>query len=188
MFFSSESAINILNDLLQYEHIEAGMQQYKAASFNPSIDYIYVCHYIAIGTFRLSCEALSLVNVLENKFGWANVMASQKGVAFRVNDTSLATEFGHIATSLTAGGIRICYGMAYWSYSLHSLHYLSHTDEESGFDMVPDESLSAQRSLILYMDIYRIEQVIRNLITNAVGQHNNTYQSINQLDYPYFPL
>ena len=34
---------------------------------------------------------------------------------------------------------------------------------------VPDEeSLSAQRSLVLYMDIYRIEQVIRNLITNAV--------------------
>ena len=25
MFFSSESAINILNDLLQYEHIEAGI-------------------------------------------------------------------------------------------------------------------------------------------------------------------
>jgi hypothetical protein len=24
MFFSSESAINILNDLLQYEHMEAG--------------------------------------------------------------------------------------------------------------------------------------------------------------------
>ena len=32
-----------------------------------------------------------------------------------------------------------------------------------------EESLSAQRSLVLYMDIYRIEQVIRNLITNAVG-------------------
>jgi hypothetical protein len=28
MFFSSESAINILNDLLQYEHIEAGTSQY----------------------------------------------------------------------------------------------------------------------------------------------------------------
>ena len=35
--------------------------------------------------------------------------------------------------------------------------------------MVPNESLSAQRSLILYVDIYRIEQVIRNLINNAVG-------------------
>ena len=42
-------------------------------------------------------------------------------------------------------------------------------DEESGLDTVADESVAAQRSLILYMDIYRIEQVIRNLITNAVG-------------------
>eukprot|EP01036_Dinobryon_divergens_P034723 gene34723-biopygen27455 len=118
MFFSSESAINILNDLLQYENIEAG-------------------------NFRLSCAALSLVNVLENKFGWANVMASQKGVAFQVNDTSFATEFGPIAS-------------------------VSAADEESGLDSVADESLSAQRSLILYIDIYRIEQVIRNLITNAM--------------------
>eukprot|EP01036_Dinobryon_divergens_P028060 gene28060-biopygen22994 len=71
-------------------------------------------------------------------------MASQKGVAFRVNDTSLATEFGPIAS-------------------------LTMADEESGLDIVPpDESLSAQRSLVLYMDIYRIEQVIRNLITNAI--------------------
>jgi hypothetical protein len=35
-------------------------------------------------------------------------------------------------------------------------------------DMVPDESLVVQESLILCIDIYRIEQVIRNLITNAV--------------------
>ena len=51
----------------------------------------------------------------------------------------------------------------------------SRADVESGLDMasLPDEesSLSAQRSLILYIDIYRIEQVIRNLITNAVRQH-----------------
>eukprot|EP01035_Chromulina_nebulosa_P069373 gene69373-biopygen29084 len=71
-------------------------------------------------------------------------MASQKGVAFRVNDTSLATEFGPIAS-------------------------LTIADEESGPDIVPpDESLSAQRSLILYIEMYRIEQVIRNLITNAM--------------------
>ena len=49
------------------------------------------------------------------------------------------------------------------------ISYFSFVDEESGLDMVADESLSAQRSLILYIDIYRIEQVIRNLITNAVG-------------------
>jgi signal transduction histidine kinase len=91
-------------------------------------------------------------------------MASQKGVAFRVNDSSLATEFGPIAASLTAGGIGICYCYCILNVSF----FLSHTDEETGFDMVPDESLSAQRSLILDIDIYRIEQVIRNLITNAV--------------------
>jgi hypothetical protein len=36
--------------------------------------------------------------------------------------------------------------------------------------MVSYEALAAQRSLILYIDIYRIEQVIRNLITNAVRE------------------
>ena len=54
-----------------------------------------------------------MVNVLENKFGWANVMASQKGVAFRVNDTSLATEFGPIASVSAAGGLGICYNISY---------------------------------------------------------------------------
>ena len=33
MFFSSESAINLLNDLLQYEHIEAG-NNYELRSCN----------------------------------------------------------------------------------------------------------------------------------------------------------
>ena len=46
------------------------------------------------GTFSLSCNALSMVKFLENKFGWAHVMASQKGVVFSVKDSSLATEFG----------------------------------------------------------------------------------------------
>jgi hypothetical protein len=35
-----------------------------------------------------------MVKFLENKFGWAHVMASQKGVVFSVKDSSLATEFG----------------------------------------------------------------------------------------------
>ena len=115
MFFSSESAINILNDLLQYEHIESG-RQHELVMILQLGEYLIILPS-TIGTFRLSCEALSLVNVLENKFGWANVMASQKGVAFRVNDTSLATEFGPIASVTMAGGIGICYYMSYQSYS-----------------------------------------------------------------------
>jgi len=38
MFFASESAINILNDLLQYEHMEAGhvrmMLKFRCGSFS----------------------------------------------------------------------------------------------------------------------------------------------------------
>ena len=42
-------------------------------------------------------------------------------------------------------------------------------DEESGLERLSDEAISAQRNLILYTDIYRIEQVLRNFITNAVS-------------------
>ena len=42
------------------------------------------------------------------------------------------------------------------------------SDEEAGVDIQSSELLAAQRNMILNIDIYRIEQVIRNLITNAV--------------------
>ena len=69
---------------------------------NPNSKTPAISHH-SIGTFRLSCNALSLVNVLEGKFGWANVMATQKGVAFHVSDSSLATEFGPSSSALIAG-------------------------------------------------------------------------------------
>jgi hypothetical protein len=49
------------------------------------------------------------VNVLERKFDWADMMASQKGVTFHVNDTSLATEFGLAACATMAGEIIYAY-------------------------------------------------------------------------------
>ena len=45
-------------------------------------------------------------------------------------------------------------------------------DEENGLVVangISDESLAAQRKAYLHIDIYRIDQVVRNLITNAVG-------------------
>ena len=67
---------------------------------------------MVIGTFRLSCNVLNIVNVLENKFAWANVWASQKGIAFNVKDTSLATEFGPV-TSIAMAGEWIVYMYVY---------------------------------------------------------------------------
>ena len=46
-------------------------------------------------------EQLELARFLENKFGWASLLAAQKGVSFRVHDDSLATEFGPGSTTNT---------------------------------------------------------------------------------------
>eukprot|EP01035_Chromulina_nebulosa_P069335 gene69335-biopygen23142 len=121
MLSASESAINILNDLLQYEHIEAG-------------------------TFSMEMAWARLVNVFENKLGWASILAMQKGISFEVSDKTVASEFGLPDT-------------------------MSVADEENGLVVVTgirDESLAAQREAYLHIDIYRIDQVVRNLITNAM--------------------
>ena len=110
-----------------------------------------------IGTFHLSCVALSMVNVLENKFLWAQVLCSQKDIHFSVTDSSLATTYGNNIQPLTTIHI------------LQHFFFFFHTDEESGLTRLSDEAISAQRNLIVYTDIYRIEQVLRNFITNAVS-------------------
>ena len=43
MFTSSESAINILNDLLQYEHMEAGMEISRDPTILESLNSMYGC-------------------------------------------------------------------------------------------------------------------------------------------------
>ena len=62
-------------------------------------------------------------------------------------------------------------------------------DEESGLDIVSTELLVSQRSLILYVDIYRIEQVIRNLITNAVRKLTSNCPDRKASEFSsFFPL
>lgn len=56
-------------------------------------------------------ESFDLARSLENKFGWASLMAVQKGVSFSINDDSVATEYGPGSTTagtvgvITAGGM-----------------------------------------------------------------------------------
>ena len=37
---------------------------------------------------------MKLAGLLEEKFGWVSLLAAQKGVTFRVEDDTVATEFG----------------------------------------------------------------------------------------------
>ena len=46
-------------------------------------------------------EQLELARFLENKLGWASLLAVQKGISFSVHDDSLATEFGPGSTTST---------------------------------------------------------------------------------------
>ena len=49
---------------------------------------------ILTGTFTLDLERLTLVGLLQEKFGWASLLAVQKAITFRVEDDTLASEFG----------------------------------------------------------------------------------------------
>ena len=44
-----------------------------------------------------------LVNVFENKLGWASILAMQKGIVFEVSDKTVASEFGLSDTISVAG-------------------------------------------------------------------------------------
>mmetsp|Transcript_7422 Transcript_7422/g.11064 ORF Transcript_7422/g.11064 Transcript_7422/m.11064 type:complete len:551 (-) Transcript_7422:274-1926(-) len=69
IFAASGSAISILNDLLNYEHIDAG-------------------------TFKLDMKYVPLLRLFDDKLNWARLMARSKDVIFSVVDATDATEFG----------------------------------------------------------------------------------------------
>jgi len=106
IYSASETAINILNDLLHYEHMDSG-------------------------TFKLELSWRPLAGVWGSKWKWAFLLAEKSDVTLTVSDSTAATEFGP------------CF-----------------TDEE-------DEAV-ASREVYLHMDVYKMDQVIRNLVTNAV--------------------
>eukprot|EP01037_Dinobryon_pediforme_P035710 gene35710-42238_t len=109
IFSASEMAINILDDLLNYEHMDSG-------------------------TFNLDLSWSSVARFLENSFGWAMMLAAKKGFIASPNSPALTTG------DLESGNSTLTY-----------------PPPRQVFETV-----------YLHMDIYKIEQVIRNLVTNAV--------------------
>ena len=109
---------------------------------------------------------------------------SQKGVVFRVTDSTVTSEFGPGSSTAESGSrlfptipgegsyIKLIHTYIMWIYivTLHGfLVSIVLVDEESGRGSgLAMEALAVQSNLTLNIDIYRIEQVIRNLITNAV--------------------
>ena len=95
----------------------------------------------------------SVARFLENSFGWAMVLAAKKGVILTVeNNTNLIT-----SSAITD------------SPQLLSSPSTSALDLEiGGAPLTYPPPRQVFEDVYLHMDCYKIEQVIRNLVTNAV--------------------
>ena len=124
IYSASQAAIDILNDLLQYEHIDSG-------------------------AFRLELCWRPVVNVLKNKLDWAKELAAKRNVQLTIEDRTLAAFEGNI-------------GLTVYSQSFKG-------DEEAGLESSAFlNGIHVMKDAFLHVDMYKFEQVIRNLITNAV--------------------
>jgi len=69
IFTASETAIDILNDLLHYEHMDSG-------------------------PFKLELSWRPLARLWDSKLKWAFILAEKSNIALSVTDLTVATEFG----------------------------------------------------------------------------------------------
>mmetsp|Transcript_9907 Transcript_9907/g.13587 ORF Transcript_9907/g.13587 Transcript_9907/m.13587 type:complete len:940 (-) Transcript_9907:315-3134(-) len=126
MFSASESAINILNDLLNYENLDAG-------------------------TFNLDMSWKPLLRLLEGKLKWAILLARKKKVELTIVDETVATDAGLNSLLLT------------------ERNQLNSIDEDMTSSERNEQTMAEeQMKLVLNVDVHKIDQVIRNLISNAV--------------------
>eukprot|EP00597_Dinobryon_sp_UTEXLB2267_P014484 CAMPEP_0170111490 /NCGR_PEP_ID=MMETSP0020_2-20130122/8505_1 /TAXON_ID=98059 /ORGANISM="Dinobryon sp., Strain UTEXLB2267" /LENGTH=454 /DNA_ID=CAMNT_0010337027 /DNA_START=701 /DNA_END=2062 /DNA_ORIENTATION=- len=106
IYSASETAINILNDLLHYDHMDSG-------------------------TFKLELSWRPLAGVWESKWKWAFLLAEKSDVTLTVSDSTAATELVHAIQT-------------------------------------KEDAEIAAREVFLHIDAYKVDQVIRNLLTNAM--------------------
>ena len=106
IYFASETAIEILNEMLQFEHMDSG-------------------------TFKLECVVTQLFKCFENRLNSFKYMAAKKSIELSIEDLAQVSEF-----------------------------FIFEAETES-----QDESIGQK---ILYIDQFRVEQIIRNLVTNAI--------------------
>ena len=117
IFFASNTAIEILNDMLQYEYIDSG-------------------------TFKLDLAVTPVLRVFEGRLGAYKFMASKKSISLRIEDRV------HVSDSYVSDDLE--------------LGNRSDQDDNDNDDNDP------LYSNVLYIDKFRVEQILRNLMSNAI--------------------
>ena len=113
IFSASNSAIEILNDMLHYEHIDSG-------------------------TFKLEPAVAALLNMDTGRLEIYKYMAAKKSINLRIEDQAMASE--------------------YFTGANMDPNPIESPGEDPVASLVPS----------LYIDRFRVEQIIRNLVSNAI--------------------
>ena len=130
IYFASNTAIEILNEMLQYEHIDSG-------------------------TFKLECAAVPMLRAFAGRMDSFKFMLSKKNIALHIEDLAQVSEFAAPVME---------------DPHPHPLRLQGDRkrDRDSAAALSLDPPPPPPNSLVLFMDRFRVEQIIRNLITNAV--------------------
>jgi len=129
IFAASGSAISILNDLLNYEHIDAG-------------------------TFKLEMDYVPLLRLFDDKLNWARLMARSKEVVFSVEDATDATESG-FQSSVDRN-------------RLSDVSLLERMEVGDSAGTSEGSDAFCLNGMFARIDAGKIDQVLRNLLTNAI--------------------
>ena len=127
--FANNNAIEILNDMLQYEHIDSGI-------------------------FKLELAVNPLKGVFAGRLEAYTYMAAKKDVTLLIKDLANVSEY-HSASSVSETD----------DNNTDMVVGLNNNSDDRG---LPDAMTSSATTLVLYMDKFRVEQILRNLISNAV--------------------
>ena len=93
IFSASGSSIDILDDLLIYEHIDSGDNNTYVSLYIRSPTYfLYWYMHNTTGAFALDLSWHSMLTFLTGKFAWANILADKKTVRLTIQDNPLALQ------------------------------------------------------------------------------------------------
>lgn len=128
------------------------------------------------GTFKLEMNYLPLLRLFDDKLNWARLMARSKDVHFSVEDDTDSTETGFQATMdrnrpTDDSRLESAEGTSYMTILIDSEYWTPSTlISTAGESVSVSECLESVclAGTFARIDAGKIDQVLRNLLTNAV--------------------
>ena len=143
--FANNTAIEILDDMLQYEHIDSGI-------------------------FKLELAVTPLKNLFASRLETYKYMSSKKDIALHIEDLAQASEY-YSAAAAAEEEEAAAPGPGPGPGTDTALVVAPNSDPLS-----LERDTNGTLSTVLYIDKFRVEQILRNLVSNAIKftPHNGT--------------